>query len=155
MPDDTPIIPGDYIRGVNVIDIGEMRISRGYTRRSPMCCLHHDIAYDQAERRIWCRDCEKGIDPFDFLQTLIEAHNRTLNRLKERERAVTEAESFSARMRATRAMDAVWRKRTRVPICPHCHHGIHPEDVANGVGQMDKELSARINANGRNKGGSR
>lgn len=148
MSDDFPIdVPGDYVRGVNVVDIGDLRVARGYSRRPPMKCLHHNVAYDPQERRIWCRDCEKGIDPFDFLKTIIEKYNAVINTIHKREEMVKEAEDFQARNRAAKVMDQAWRKRNTVPCCPHCRQGILAEDVAGGVKTMDKDFAMKVNGN--------
>ena len=145
MADDTPITaPGDFKFGINVVDIGDIRVERGLSYRSPMRCLHHNVVYDEQERRIWCKDCEKGIDAFDFLKKLVEQYNGVRKSMLRREEELREAESFQARMRATKVMDHEWRKRSTVPVCPHCRQGIFPEDVADGIGSMSKEFAQRM-----------
>lgn len=150
MPDDTPVIEMGKI-----IDIGYLRIARGYTRRPVMTCAHHRLVIDDKERRLWCQDCEKEVDAFDFLRAFMRNYQLARIRFLKESEELNEARKFSARLIATRVMEKAWRKRSSVPVCPHCHHGIHPEDVASGVGQMDKDLSAKINANRRGGGGSR
>lgn len=62
---DEPIEDQNYLSGLTVIDIGDIRVSRGMTRRPVSSCGHRRMAYDPKERRIWCKDCEKDVDPFD------------------------------------------------------------------------------------------
>ena len=46
--------------GVKVVDIGDVRIARGLTRREFSTCPHKHMVYDQNERRIWLRGLRAG-----------------------------------------------------------------------------------------------
>lgn len=126
---DPPIQEGEYLYGLNVIDIGELRVSRGQSRRPHSACPHRRLTYDPRERRIWCRDCERDIDGFDAFTILAEQchsfHAQNARRAKE----LAEAEQFQARSLAVKALDRLWRSRTTVPCCPHCRRGLLPEDM--------------------------
>lgn len=65
-----PIEPMDYLRGVKLVDIGEVRVARGQTRVPRQTCQHTNMAYDDSERRVYCRDCGNDVDAFDaFFET--------------------------------------------------------------------------------------
>lgn len=141
---DAPIEPRDYIAGVKVVDIGDLRVARGEARRPRSLCSHVHQVYDQKERRVWCEDCETELEPFDAYRTLIENLDRAVKKLARREKELKEAEQFAARVRATKALDKVWRSQTMTPVCPHCHTGLLPEEFVGGVKQMDRSLARKM-----------
>lgn len=130
---DAPITPRDFFAGVTVVQLGDYRVARGLARRSSSSCPHHQMVYDNRERRVWCQDCETNVDLFDAFISLIEPYDYAVKRLEARYKEVAEAEQFQVRSRAAKAIDKAWRSRTTVPCCPHCHRGLFPEDFANGV----------------------
>lgn len=126
---DAPIEPQDFANGVKVVDIGDLRIARGLTRRPRGTCPHRNMVYDDRERRIWCNDCESEVEAFDAFKRLCEAWSGATSKLQRRQRAVEEAEHFTLRSRAAKAMDVAWRKRNTAPGCPHCHKPLLPQDM--------------------------
>lgn len=135
-----PIEPQDYLYGVKVVDIGDARVKRGKSRRTIGNCSHKNMHYDPAERRIWCADCEADVDGFDAFVVLVENFNRQEGRMKAREEKVLEAETATLVSRAAREMDAQWRKRSTVPLCPHCSAALLPEDVLRGLALRSRSL---------------
>ncbi|XAI95197.1 hypothetical protein [Leptolyngbya phage Lbo-JY16] len=142
---DAPIEPQDYLYGVKVVDIGDIRVARGMTRRPHSNCAHRQQVYDDKERRIWCKDCETELEPFDAYMCLVGVMDGHIKNLKRREEQIRDAEKFSLRSRAAKRMDDYWRSHTMAPLCPHCDGAILPEDVVNGLGQKSKsiEIAAR------------
>lgn len=138
---DEPIEDPGYVHGVTVVDIGDIRVSRGMTRRPTSSCNHRRMAYDPRERRIWCKDCERDVDPFDAFVGLTEQYHYAYRNLEKRRNQVEEAEKFQCRSIAAKNIDEVWRRRKVVPSCPHCQHGLFPEDFANGVGTIGVEYA--------------
>lgn len=138
---DKPIEPQDYLYGVKVVDIGDLRIARGKTRRPYESCKHMALVYDNNERRIYCSDCERDVEAFDAFETLVERWNGMMVNLKRRESEIVQAESFTARRLATKTLDAIWRKKDEVPNCPHCNEALLPEDFVN---TRVKRSSARL-----------
>lgn len=128
-----PIEPQEYLSGVTVVDIGDLRVARGLTRRPFSSCRHARLHYDKSERRIWCRDCEQDVEAFDAFELLVAQYNRAYQDMIQRQRELDEAERFQARSLAARALDDAWRKRKSVPACPTCKSGLFPEDFAGGV----------------------
>lgn len=70
--DHTPISKIDFLHGVKVVDIGDLRIQRGRTMRLFEPCKHLHLTYCDNERRIFCEDCKKTISGFDGFKSLVE-----------------------------------------------------------------------------------
>lgn len=81
-----PIEPHDYLYGVKVVDIGDIRAARGMTRRPVSTCNHRRQVFDDKERRIWCSDCESELEPFDAYMRLVEVMDGHIKSLKKRKR---------------------------------------------------------------------
>lgn len=145
---DPPIIPADYISGVKVIDIGDLRVARGHSRRPPKLCEHREICYDLDERRVYCSQCEKTIDPFDAFTVLVEQFSAKERQLDRREAAIKETEAFTVRSRAAKAVDEVWRGHRSLPACPTCKAPLFPEDF---VGDFIPRVSRTLAYERRNK----
>ncbi len=141
---DPPIEAPGYISGVTVVDIGDIRVARGLTRRPYTSCRHHALLYDDMERRIWCKDCESNVDAFDGFKALVENYDRCLDQLNRREKSVTEAEKFQLRSIAAKKIDEAWRSHNMVPACPHCGHGLFPENFKNGMSMLGKDYAAAL-----------
>jgi Zn finger protein HypA/HybF involved in hydrogenase expression len=148
---DPPIEPQSFLGGVTVVDIGDIRVARGLTRRHHTSCRHARMTYDPKERRVWCPDCEKDVEPFDAFEILVSQFSAATRKLEAREKKLLEAEQFQIRSLAAKAIDEAWRSRNMVPACPHCNHGLFPEDFKRGVGTMlgRDYAKARINAKGK------
>jgi hypothetical protein len=140
---DAPIQEQQFLSGVTVVDIGDVRVARGLSRRHFSACPHRKLIYDGQERRIWCKDCENDVEPFDAFKSLVEHHHAALKKIEAREARLVEAERFQIRALATKAIDAVWRRRKVVPICPHCKSGLFPEDFSKSIATMGREFAAR------------
>jgi hypothetical protein len=146
---DQPIEEKDFLYGLKVVDIGDIRIARGLARRHYSGCPHRRLVYDTHERRIWCKDCERDVEPFDAFTGLIEPYTRSLKELENREQKIAEAESFSIRSLAAKQIDQAWRSRNMVPACPHCGNGLFPESFKGSCAMVGKDYAARrIEKNG-------
>lgn len=142
---DEPINNPGFLGGVNVVDIGDLRVARGLTRRPPSACTHRSLFYDQNERRIWCGDCEHDVEAFDAFRLLTENYDRAYRLLQSRANEITEAEKFTLRSLAAKAIDKAWRSRTMLPACPSCGAGLFPEDFKNGVlAHVGREYAAAL-----------
>jgi Zn finger protein HypA/HybF involved in hydrogenase expression len=125
---DEPIEEQPYIGGVTVVDIGDLRVARGMTRRPFSSCRHASLNYDPKERRIWCKDCEKDVEAFDAFTALVEQYDRAYKHITKRIQEVDEAARFQCRLIATKTIEEAWRSRKMVPACPSCGNGLFPED---------------------------
>ena len=128
-----PIDEKGYLYGVNVVDIGDLRVARGKTRREPSACSHKSVIYDESERRIWCRDCERDIEPFDGFIGLVRQFDDAWKQIIRERQSLEDIKTFQARSLAARELDKAWRKRNMVPACPSCGNGLLPEDFKNGI----------------------
>lgn len=137
---DAPIDPQDYLYGVKIVQIDDLRVARGLTRRPKTSCRHRYVVYDQAERRVWCKDCESEVEPFDAFINVVEVWAAARDNHKRRERELAEAEAFNIISRASKVFDTVWRSKRSVPLCPHCHAAILPGDVVGGVSTASRQL---------------
>src|SRR5690242_789873 len=112
---DPPIEAPGFVGGVTVVDIGDVRVARGLTRRAHSSCPHRRMMYDHDERRIWCRDCEREIEGFDAFRILVEQYDKAHSSLDRRKKEITEAEKFQLRSIAAKKMDEAWRSRDMIP----------------------------------------
>lgn len=138
---DEPIEEQAFLMGVTVVDIGDIRVSRGLTRRPYSSCHHHRLRYDPKERRVWCADCEKDVDSFDAFVLLTEQFHSAYGDLKARQQKLGEAEQFSARLIATKTIEKAWRSPNMVPACPSCGNGLFPEDFKASPGMLGKDYA--------------
>ncbi|WP_454691187.1 hypothetical protein [Achromobacter aloeverae] len=137
-----PIEPQDYRYGINVVDIGDLRVARGLSRRVPSTCRHLRLAYDTSERRIYCQDCETDVEGFDAFLQMVERHHY----LQAKSEKLHQDAAHTIISRAGKRMDEAWRSRNMAPCCPHCSKAILPEDVVNGVSMTNKEWEMRQRA---------
>jgi hypothetical protein len=137
---DAPIEPQDYLYGVKVVQIEDIRVARGLTRRPHSSCPHKKMVYDDKERRIWCSDCETEVEAYDAFEKLVGMFSAAASRIKRRETELAEAETFQVRGRAAKVMDEAWRSTKTAPLCPHCSTALLPEDVVGGVAKTSKAL---------------
>jgi len=135
-----PIDPLNYLQGVKVVDIGDLRVARGKTRRpvSTYKHKHKHIVYDSVERRVRCEDCEQEIDAFDAFLKLVDQHDAAWKKIQKRHAEVVEAEKFVIRRLATKALDKIWRGKM-LPQCAECGVGKLPEDCVNISGTVSRE----------------
>lgn len=135
-----PIEPQDFLYGVKVVQIEDLRVARGMTRRPASACNHKKLVYDDKERRVWCSDCEAEVESFDAFVGVVALFSAAANRIKRRETELADAEKFQIRSRAAKVMDDAWRSTKTAPCCPHCNTAILPEDVANGISKTSKAI---------------
>src|SRR3954471_13728802 len=119
-PKDPPIEPQEFLSGVTVVDIGDIRVARGLSRRPSSSCKHMQLNYDSIERRIWCADCEKNIEAFDAFEQIVGQFTAASRKIDLRVSQLKEAENFQVRTLAARNIDLAWRSRNKVPACPSC-----------------------------------
>ncbi|RAS34076.1 MULTISPECIES: hypothetical protein [unclassified Pseudomonas] len=137
---DAPIDPQEWSFGVKVVQIEDIRVARGLTRRPRSSCRHRKMVYDEKERRVWCSDCETEVEAFDAFIYLVEHYGAAVSKLNRRAEELAQAEKFQLRSRAAKAMDDAWRSTTMAPLCPHCNNALMPEDVVGGLASMSKEF---------------
>lgn len=102
-----PIKPAGYIHGVKIVDIGDLRVSRGHARYEVSTCRHKELVYCSTERAIWCDDCETRLDPFDVFKLFVERSDAAAKRIKY----LKELEDLTLISRASKALDEDFRSR--------------------------------------------
>lgn len=137
---DAPIEPQEFLYGVKVVQIEDIRVARGLTRRPYSSCRHRKLVYDEKERRIWCSDCESEVESFDAFINLVEKYSGAVDRINRRSADLAEAEKFQIRSRAAKVMDEAWRSTKTAPLCPHCNNALLPDDVVGGLASASKAL---------------
>lgn len=137
-----PIVPMEYLYGMKVVDIGDLRVARGKSRHAPSTCRHLRLAFDTDERRVYCQDCESDVEPFAAFLQLVERHHF----LEAKAAKLRSDAAHTVTSRAAKRMDAAWRSKTMAPCCPHCKAVILPEDVVNGVSLTNKDWEMRRRA---------
>jgi ribosomal protein S27E len=126
---DPPIEEANWLVGMTVVDFGDIRVARGLSRRPFSSCRHERLVYDNNERRVWCKDCERDIEGFDAFKLLVDQFAAATDHAERRLRKVEEDEKRVVRTRAGKHLDALFQKKRTVPACPHCGTGIFPEDA--------------------------
>ncbi|MDH1299719.1 hypothetical protein [Achromobacter sp. GD03932] len=137
-----PIVPMDYVHGMKVVDIGDLRVARGMSRRVHTACRHLRLAFDTSERRVYCQDCEQDVEPFDAFLQLVERHHH----LEAKAEKIRQDAAHTVTSRAAKRIDEAWRSRKMAPCCPHCKAAILPEDVVNGLSKTNMEWEVRRRA---------
>lgn len=136
-----PIEPQNFVAGVNVVDIGDIRVARGLSRRPFTGCRHKRLAYDRHERRIWCRDCEHDVEAFDAFEAIVGQFSAADSNLRQRIEAVEKAESHAVISIAAKTLDKAFRHKNMVPACPHCGLGLFPEHFRSTPTMLGKEYA--------------
>jgi len=124
---DPEIQPQEFLGGVKVVDIGDIRVARGLSRRAYSGCQHRQLVYDKNERRVWCKDCERDIESFDAFELVVAQFYDAKRHYETMQREVEEAQQHNLHLIACKNLDHVWRGKM-VPACPHCKAGLLPED---------------------------
>lgn len=135
-----PIKPAD-----KVVVIGDFKVAQGFRRRPIPTCRHLSLVYDRVERVIYCEDCKQDIEPFDVVLHLAENYRKSIKELQVRREQLLDAEGKALHLLAAKNLEAAWRKRDSVPLCPSCREGLHAEDFKHPSQVMhgSKELSEK------------
>lgn len=135
-----PIIPQNFACGINVVDIGDIRVARGLTRREFPRCPHQAMMYDDKERRVWCSDCETEVEPFDAFKRLVEMHAKAQRvYAKMREEALAAQQANITRI-ACKNLQKEWASNRTIPACPSCNTGLLPDDFKGRIKTISKAL---------------
>lgn len=125
----------------NVIQIGDLFVRRRHQRHwsGDARCPHLHLTWDDNGHIVTCDDCSKQIEPYWAMQMLASHYEKAFKKVQVHARSVAEDKAHNLHLIAARKVEAVWRSRTMVPCCPHCGHGILPEDQL-GARQMGKKF---------------
>jgi len=134
---EAPILPTGEL-----IDLAGVRIQRGIPKYNPNQCTHRNILYcdNGRDRRIWCSDCEKDIEPFDAFMIFARQFEGMISEAQDMRQKAAEALRATARLRATKVLDKAWSGNVMAVACPHCRGGLLPEDFARGSDQTSRDI---------------
>lgn len=139
-----PVEPQNYLSGVKVVDIGDLRVARGMSRRPVSTCTHVNQVYDQKERRVWCSDCETDLDPFDAYRSIVENLHTCYERIDRVKAELADATKQNLHLLAARAVEKTLRSRSMIPTCPHCSRGLTADDLkSHGAMSVKLEIARR------------
>lgn len=122
-----------------VIDLAEVRVSRGWTKGK--VCEHLSLVYSTKERRIECKHCDQPVDGFDAFMVLCRRYDDMEAAARRREHRTKEALAAVVIRRAAKAIDKAWGRKM-APLCRCCRRGILPEDFSEGGSAIGMELEA-------------
>lgn len=130
----------------NVIQIGEMIVRRREEKKAwnkkDERCHHRKTTLDDNGSIVTCDDCSMQLSPYWVLHQLIHYYDQEMKKVEARAKAVAEDKAHNLHLLAAKKVEAVWRSRKMAPCCPHCGHGILPEDGLGGS-QMGREFELR------------
>lgn len=131
----------------DVIQIGDWQIQRKHALRMSQAgeCDHKHLELDGRGDIVRCSKCGIQVSAFWALEMLADEYNRRLAKLERDREALAKAKEAEVHLLAARKVDKIWRSRTMVPACPHCHQGILPEDGL-GNSRMSREIELRRRA---------
>lgn len=124
----------------NLITIGELQVQRKrrLDRFNKQECPHQRIDLNDHGETVRCQDCGVFVSAYWALCHWSQQINDGLRSIKaQREQLAWERKKLIRRV-AVRKVEEAWN-RGMLPVCPHCHAGILPEDGFGGS-QVCKEL---------------
>jgi len=134
-----------------VVVVGDFSVAqrnrRSYHPRQRGVCHHRHIELDDHGEVVMCLDCNTQVTPYWALKMLAENFNEARDKLERERQSVAEERASILHLVAAKKVEAVWRTKSMVPACPHCHAGILPSD---GLGSctFDRRIElARRDAN--------
>ena len=96
-------------------------------------CQHARTVIDEQAGTVTCRDCEVTLSAFWVLGRIAREENRVFTRLRNLRAEADTLESWVPFLRAQRSLEKRWRGQSMLPVCPHCRHGLWPEDLQAGM----------------------
>jgi hypothetical protein len=139
---DDPIEPlGKNQRHIaEIIDLAGVRVQWGLSKTPKVNrCMHKNLTYSSAERRVWCQDCKKTIDNFDAFFVIVQGFQKMEASVRQKMEKAEAAMKSSLRRRASKAIDDAWSSATPAICCPHCKGGLLPEDFENIPAKTSRE----------------
>jgi hypothetical protein len=132
--------------GSPVIDFASVRVSHGLPKYHHKKCDHKTLVYSSEERRVWCEDCERTIENFEALMTIVRSFQEMESAAQHKLSRAAESEAAFLVRRAAKAVDRTWGQKMAVD-CPHCRRGILAEDMEHhGAVSREIEIQRRKNA---------
>ena len=109
-------------------------------------CQHARTVVDQQAGTVTCRDCEVTLSAFWVLTKIALEENRCFERVRSLRAEADELNNWVPFLRSMRSLERRWRGRSMLPACPHCHHGLWPEELQGAV-SLSLEIAQRKHKN--------
>jgi len=116
------------------------------TKRPRGRCPHGRTVIDEMQGTVECRDCGATLSAFWVLGQIAREENRAFHRLQTLRAEAAQLQSWVPFLRSVRGLEKRWRGRRVLPTCPHCNHGLWPDELTGGV-SLSLEVARRKKAN--------
>lgn len=110
-------------------------------------CQHARTVLDEQAGTVTCRDCEATLSAFWVLGRIAREENRCFERVRNLRAEAEELSTWVPFLRSMKRLEKRWRGQRMLPVCPHCHHGLWPEELNGGAIGVDIEIAQRKRSN--------
>lgn len=108
-------------------------------------CQHSRTVIDERAGTVTCRECDATLSAFWVLGRIAREENRVFARIVTLRAEAAALETWVPFLRAMRSLEKRWRGRAMLPACPHCRHGLWPDELGSSV-SLSLELAQRKKA---------
>lgn len=105
-------------------------------------CAHQHMTIDEHGGTVSCDDCTLQLSPIWALNHILDQYQRAQNRASKAEERLHGERNVHLHTLAAKKLEDAWRKRSTVPMCPHCNRGILPTDGL-GSARMSRSIELR------------
>lgn len=109
-------------------------------------CQHNATVLDERLGTVTCKDCQATLSAFWVLGQIAREENRCFERIHRLRHEAEELQKWVPFLRSMRSLEKRWRGRAMLPVCPHCHRGLWPEELGASV-SLSLEIAQRKKAN--------
>jgi len=134
----------------NVVQFGDF-LFRAKGRRYPWDkdrCAHKHLELDDNGEIVLCLDCKQQVTAYWALRHITEQWRDHASKLQKQADDLRERVQKNVSLLAAQRVEKAWRRKSMVPVCPHCSAGILPEDRL-GDSCINKEIELRRRAVGK------
>lgn len=136
----------------NVVQFGDF-LFRAKGRRYPWDkdrCAHKHLELDDNGEIVLCLDCKQQVTAYWALRHITEQWRDHASKLQKQADDLRERVQKNVSLLAAQRVEKAWRRKSMVPVCPHCSAGILPEDRL-GDSCINKEIELRRRAVGKSE----
>jgi hypothetical protein len=128
----------------NVIDFGatSFHIQQERYSRKKDECQHKNLELDDKGGIVTCIDCKVQVSAYWAIKMLVTEWHGHAKKIAHQVAELNADKAANLHLVAARKVEAVWRRPSMVPCCPHCGRGILATDGL-GATQMSKKIELR------------
>ncbi len=112
--------------------------NNGFRTSLDKTCPHLHLFFDENGQTVECKDCKKQVTAWWALFAMAKGLERERQRLDGERKQLEDEKAKQITHKAALKVQSAWRKKSMVPVCPHCLHAIFPEDGF-GYSMVSKE----------------